>query len=115
MGGKAKPEIYTGERCYITEIVNEPAWPEFSIARCRVEPGATTQLHTVTVHEIYVIERGSGRMHLGNTPSFDVRAGDTVTIPKNVTQSISNTGSEDLVFCCVCAPKFSQDCYTSLE
>jgi mannose-6-phosphate isomerase-like protein (cupin superfamily) len=115
MGGKRKPEFHTGERCYITEIVNDAAWPEFSIARCRVAPGSTTQLHAVAVHEIYIIESGSGLMHLGDTPPFPVAAGDTIAIPRHVAQSIANTGDDDLVFRCVCAPKFSPDCYTSLE
>lgn len=115
MGGKEKPEVYVGERCYITEIVNDVAWPEFSIARCRVEPGTTTQLHSVAVHEIYVIESGSGHMRIGEAAPFEVSSGDVVNIPKHAVQSIENTGEEDLVFMCVCAPRFSQDYYTSRE
>lgn len=115
MSGKSKPEVYTSERCYITEIINADAWPEFSIARCRVTPGVTTQHHALAVHEVYVIESGTGRMHLGDDPAFDVAAGSTVSIPRGVAQNISNTGTDDLVFTCVCAPRFSQNCYTSLE
>ena len=115
MGRNENPEVYTSERCWITEILNDPLWPESSIARCRVEPGVTTQLHSLSVHEVYVIVSGTGLMRLGNAASFKVRPGDTVTIPKHESQSIMNTGADDLVFDCICTPKFSQDCYKSLE
>lgn len=115
MKKKAKPEVWTVERCYITELVNDEAWPEFSIARTRVEPGVTTQLHALAVHEVYVIEAGSGLMSLGDEPPYAVGPGSVVTIPKQVSQRIENTGSDDLLFVCVCTPRFSQNCYTSLE
>lgn len=115
MKKKAKPEFWTGERCYITELVNDEAWPEFSIARTRVEPGVTTQLHALAVHEVYVIESGSGLMSVGDDRPCAVGPGSVVTIPKHVSQRIENTGPNDLLFVCVCTPKFWQNCYTSLE
>ena len=30
-------------------------------------------------------------------------------------QRITNTGAADLVFDCLCSPRFLQECYTSLE
>ena len=115
MTDKSKPERWTSERCWISELVNDAAWPEFSIARCRVEPGETTELHALSVHEVYVLERGEGLMRVGDAPPFPVAPGDAVTIPKHAAQSIRNTGDSDLVFVCVCAPRFSQECYTPLE
>lgn len=115
MEEKAKPEVWTTERCYITELMNDDRWPEFSVARCRVEPGVTTQLHALSVHEVYVIESGSGRMRLGDNPLFEVGCGDSVNIQKHMPQSIENTGAEDLIFLCVCAPRFSEGCYNTLE
>ena len=115
MTKKAKPEVWTGERCYIAELVNDDAWPEFSLARTRVEPGVTTQLHALAVHEVYVIESGHGRMAVGDDAAFPVGPGDAVTIPLHVSQSIENTGADDLIFLCICTPRFSQECYTSLE
>lgn len=115
MPEKAKPEIWTEERCYIAELVNEPAWPEFSLARCRVEPGVTTQLHALSVHEVYVIRQGAGLMYVGDGEPREVGPGDSVTIPRQVAQRITNTGDTDLVFDCVCSPRFSEDGYTSLE
>ena len=71
MADKSKPEAWTGERCFITELVNDAEWPAFSLARCRVEPGVTTELHALSVLEFYVVERGSGRMRIGDAPPFD--------------------------------------------
>ncbi len=117
MAGKSKPrgEVWTSERCFIEEILNDDRQPEVSVAHTRVEPGVTTELHSLSVSEWYVIKTGKGLMRVGDDPPFPVVPGDTVTIPKNVAQQITNTGNDDLCFLCVCAPKFSQECYTSLE
>ncbi len=117
MGEKAKPpaETWTRERCFITELVNDEEQNEVSITRARVEAGVTTELHALSVTEWYVIESGRGRMRVGDDEAFDVGPGDTVMVPKRTAQQVSNAGSEDLVFLCVCAPRYSQECYTSLE
>lgn len=117
MAGEAKPhtEVWTIERCYITELLNTASQPEVSLARTRVEPGVTTQLHQLSVSEWYVIESGNGLMRVGDEQPFAVGPGDTVTVPKHVPQQITNSGDEDLYFLCICTPKFSQECYTSLE
>ena len=116
MTDKANPgeEVWTVERCYITELVNTASQPEVSLARTRVEPGVTTQLHQLSVHEWYVIESGHGLMRVGDEAPYPVGPGDTVTIPKHAAQQITNAGHEDLRFLCICTPKFSQECYTSL-
>lgn len=108
-------EFWTGERCWITELLNHDRYPEVSVARTRVEPGVTTELHSLSVSEWYLIESGRGVMFVGDNPPRDVAVGDVVTIPKHVTQKIQNCGDLDLVFLCICAPRFSQKSYTSLE
>ena len=115
MARNGKPEVYTTERCYIAEILNEPEYPEVSVARARVNPGVTTCLHTVSVLEWYVIQSGTGRMYLGDDEPFLVDPGDVVAIPQDVSQKIENTSNEDLVFLCVCAPRWTPDCYSDLE
>jgi mannose-6-phosphate isomerase-like protein (cupin superfamily) len=117
MGGtpKSGEYLWTSERCFILEVLNSDQYPEVSIALTRVEPGMTTQQHALSVHEVYVIKEGAGTMFLGDKPPFEVGPGDVVTIPKGMPQSIRNNGTVDLVFTCVCAPRFSQNCYTSLE
>jgi mannose-6-phosphate isomerase-like protein (cupin superfamily) len=116
MSDKAKPEeLWTSERCYITELLNNERTAEVSIARTRVEAGVTTQLHALSVAEWYVIESGTGLMTVGDQAPERVAAGDVVSIPKNMPQKIHNDGDYDLLFLCVCTPRFSQECYISLE
>lgn len=117
MAGRSKPrlEVWTVERCYITELLNSADQPEVSLARTRVEPGVTTQLHQLSVDEWYVIESGEGLMRVGDEPRVQVGPGDMVSIPKHTAQQITNSGRDDLLFLCVCAPRFSLECYTSLE
>jgi len=122
MGDEHKPderraprEFWTDERCYITELLNDPAQPDVSVARARVEPGVTTQRHTLTVLEWYVVESGRGRMRLGDGPAFELGPGDTVRIPAHCEQQISNIGDDDLLFLCVCVPRFDSSCYQSCE
>lgn len=112
---KAPEEFWTSERCFITELVNDPQLPDVSIARCRVEPGVTTELHALSVIEWYLIESGSGRMRRGDDEPFSVGPGDRVRIGAGVAQQITNTGDGDLVFKCVCVPRFTPACYRSLE
>ena len=112
---KLPGEFWTSERCYITEILNDERQPDVSVARCRVEPGVTTQLHALSVLEWYVIEAGRGRMRIGDAPAFDATPGDAFPIPAGTAQQITNTGDTDLLFLCVCVPRFTHVCYSSLE
>ncbi|MFQ5548497.1 MAG: cupin domain-containing protein [Woeseia sp.] len=114
-GGGTREEVWTGERCFITELMNDPAIPEVSLAQCRVPPGTTTQLHRLSVDEWYVVDQGSGLMAVGSDTPFQVVPGDTITVPAGVSQRITNTGDSDLVFQCVCIPRFTPGSYESLE
>lgn len=111
----ARGEVPTRERCHITELLNDERAPQASLARSRVPPATTTELHRLSVDEWYVIERGRGRMEVGDEPPFDVGPGDAVAIPAGVAQRIENTGEGDLEFQCLCTPRFTPDCYESLE
>jgi mannose-6-phosphate isomerase-like protein (cupin superfamily) len=108
-------EFRTRERCHITELVNDPGLGAFSLAETRVEPGVTTELHKLDVNEWYVVRSGRGRIEVGGQPWADMAAGDYVAIPAGISQRIENTGSDDLVFQCVCLPRFTPDCYQALE
>jgi len=107
--------FYTAERCYITEKMNSDLSPDVSLAECRVAPGVTTQLHKLTVAERYVIQQGHGLVELNGEAGFSVAPADCVLIPAGCAQRIKNTGHEDLVFMCVCTPRFLPDCYVVLE
>ena len=108
-------EFWIRERCYIRELINDPGIREFSLAETRVEPGVKTELHKLDVNEWYVIRTGQGRMEVGEAPWVNLTPGDYVAIPAGVSQRIENTGPDDLIFECVCLPRFTADAYHSLE
>lgn len=112
-------ESLTEERCYILEVSGRPEDPELSIARARVEPGMTTQLHALDgIAERYLIVEGEGRMETGHAMERRTAAvgpGDVVLIPPGVPQRITNTGTGDLVFYCLCTPAWKDGAYGSLE
>jgi len=108
-------EFLTRERCHIREWVNDESIPDFSLAVARVKPGITTELHRLTVNECYVIREGQGLMDLGDSTEMPVVVGDYVDIPAGMPQRIRNTGDCDLVFDCICRPRFTVAAYEALE
>ena len=109
-------EFFTEERLFILEMSNSALDAEASVARARVEPGATTQWHRLNgVEERYVLLEGEGRMEVGDLEPTVVGAGDVVLVPAAVRQRITNTGDQDLIFLCVCTPRFVPECYEALD
>ena len=108
-------ERYTDERCHILESWNDTGDPDVAIARARVEPGVTTTRHVLEVDERYVITSGRGRVEVEGLDATDVTAGDVIVIPAGRAQQITNTGESDLVFYCVCTPRFEQRHYHDVE
>jgi mannose-6-phosphate isomerase-like protein (cupin superfamily) len=109
-------EFQTEERCHILELSNSGLDPSVSIARARVEPGVTTARHRLNgVDERYVILNGSGRVEIDGRPPTAVAPGDVVLIPAGTGQRISNPGTEDLVFLCICTPPWDDACYEDVE
>ena len=104
-------EFPTRERCAILEAWNTDLDPAVSIARARVAPGVTTELHTVDVDERYVIVGGAGEVRIDGLASERVAAGDVVVIPAGTAQQVANVLDEDLVFYCICSPRFRRDAY----
>ena len=109
-------EFHTSEQCHILELHNSPLDEGCSIARARVEPGVTTQLHALRgTWERYVILTGKGQVELAGTEPKEVGELDVVTIAAGESQCITNTGEQDLVFLCVCTPGFKQENYVNRE
>ena len=109
-------EVLNAERCWITESWNEFRDPAVSIARARVEPGVTTQRHRLKgISERYLIAVGHGLVKVGDLPATPVSPGDVVFIPEGAAQNITNDGDVDLVFYCICVPRFHPDAYETLE
>jgi mannose-6-phosphate isomerase-like protein (cupin superfamily) len=104
-------EYLTPEHCYIAENHTSP---DVSIARATVKPGVTTiPHHLIGVQEIYIINHGQGQAVVGSLEPTNVAEGDVVVIPPMTSQKITNTGKIDLVFYCVCTPRFTEECYVS--
>ena len=114
-GPESAREILTRERCYIRERLNDPRVPELSVADCRVLPGVTTELHRLSVDEWYVVSGGCGLVEVGDQDPVTVGPGDAVAIPRGTSQRITAKGPGELLFQCVCMPRFTPDCYEALE
>ena len=112
----SSPEFWTDERCFITECLNSEDIEEFSLAIARVRPAVTTQLHCLRdTKEIYIIRKGTGLVLVGQQ-EFEISVGDSVIIPANTPQRITNlSNSEDLEFYCHCSPRFVPEAYENLE
>lgn len=109
-------EYFTSEGCYIIEIMNTPADENLSIARARVQSGVTTKVHWLDgITERYYILSGKGMVFLDDMDGFEVVEGDTIVIRPRQHQSIKNIGLEDLVFLCICTPRFKLDKYTEVK
>jgi mannose-6-phosphate isomerase-like protein (cupin superfamily) len=112
---KHDTETETKERCFIIEVSNTIDDPELSIARARVEPGITTRWHRLKgTIERYVILQGKGLVEVGSLKQ-EIGPGDVVIIPPLCPQRIKNIGKDDLIFYCICTPRFMGDNYEDIE
>lgn len=108
-------ELLTDEGCFILELFNTLEDLSVSVARARVAPNATTELHQLLgTDERYVITEGVGEVEIGGASTQAVKVGDIVLIPSGTSQRITNTGDSDLVFLCICTPRFDPACYQAL-
>ncbi len=113
---QSKAEKYFEEDCYITELLNTEDLNDVSISQAKVKPGVTTVLHKLLeTNEKYYIISGEGEMEIGGNKVGKVVRGDVVVIPAGTSQRIKNTGGSDLVFLCICTPRFKVANYVSLE
>ncbi|WP_198263148.1 cupin domain-containing protein [sulfur-oxidizing endosymbiont of Gigantopelta aegis] len=109
-------QFSTPERCTINELLNHAGDSQCSIARAAVAPGICTQLHALkNTIERYIILSGQGRVFINHEAPEEVSALDSISIPADVAQKIENTGQTELVFLCICTPRFEQKNYYTLE
>jgi mannose-6-phosphate isomerase-like protein (cupin superfamily) len=77
-----------------------------SIAHAIVPAGESTLPHLLREStELYYILSGRGEMHIDDE-SAQLHEGQIVLIPPGARQFIRNTGTRNLVFLCVVAPKW---------
>jgi len=78
-----------------------------SLAEARISVGSKTQLHRHhKSEELYHVTAGIGIMTLAEK-TFSVQQGDTVCILPGTAHCIENTGTEDLIILCCCAPAYA--------
>ncbi len=70
--------------------------------------GATTEHFHPQAEEIYYILRGTACLCIEDE-TRDLHCGDAVLISARQKHKIWNTGAEDLVFLCCCAPAYSHE------
>ena len=81
----------------------------------RVPPGVTTARHALSVDERYLVVSGKGRVEVEGLEPEDISPGDVVLIPAGKVQRIRNPGPDDLVFLCICTPRFEPRHYRDRE
>lgn len=116
LSAPAAREFFTPELCWILEVANDEGDERLSVSRARVTPGTTTKWHSLTAtDERYLVTSGEGLVEVGDDPPVAVTPGAVVRIPAGQRQRIANTGGTDLVFYCICTPRFVPQCYVALE
>jgi mannose-6-phosphate isomerase-like protein (cupin superfamily) len=99
-------EIIANDGCRLRELLN-PAHDRsglpYSLALAVVAPGQATHPHWLGQHEVYLVIRGRGRMHIGAEVD-ELGVGDSVVIPPGAAQWIENCGAEELEFVALVSP-----------
>ena len=108
-------ERVTEERCHILETGNDPRTPRSASPGRGSSRVSRRALHLLLVDERYVITEGRGRMEVEGLEPAEVGPGDIVVIPRGCSQRITNISDRDLVFYCVCTPRFELEHYRDLE
>ena len=109
---------YNSIKTYITKDgseIRELIQPEIhgnknlSLAEARVKPGGKTEPHFhKESEEIYQVVSGEGILKIENE-TYEVGEGVSVVIMPGQVHSLENTGKNDLVVICCCAPAYRHD------
>lgn len=111
------PEFLAGDHTILRELLRpapSSVGARYSLAQGRLEAGATSKRHVLTVSEVYYFLAGEGRMHVGSE-SAPVREGTVVAVPPDAEQRVENTGTGALEFLCLVDPAWTPDCERILE
>ncbi len=100
-------EIVANDGCRLRELVHperDSSGVPYSLAVAWIGPGQATAPHCLIGEtEVYLVLRGSGRMHVGDEIE-DVRPGDAVVVPPGARQWIECAGAEPLQFAVIVSP-----------
>ena len=81
--------------------------PEASVTITRVtmDPNSVSKRHAHSRSEqIWIVERGSGTLLMGEKNQAELRTGDIIRTPPGDIHGIVNTGNEPLVYLAITAP-----------
>jgi len=101
--GKVKPQVV--EKATRTEIEwlldRHDGAPNFEMRRFTIKPGGgiPKHYHPEIEHEQYVL-KGKYRIGIGSTV-YEVKAGDSIFIPKGTVHWYENTGKGNAEFLCI--------------
>jgi mannose-6-phosphate isomerase-like protein (cupin superfamily) len=77
-----------------------------SLAEATLLPGRATEAHMHhATEEVYYFLQGTGHIRIAGDEA-DIQPGDAILIPPGAVHQTWNTGTEPLVFLCVCAPAY---------
>nr|WP_275941053.1 dimethylsulfonioproprionate lyase family protein [Tepidanaerobacter syntrophicus] len=76
----------------------------FVMGYVTIFPQGSVPLHRHHQEEVYVILRGTGKMHV-NDETADVKAGDYIYIDSDSTHLLENTSNEDMIMLFCYSPK----------
>jgi mannose-6-phosphate isomerase-like protein (cupin superfamily) len=76
-----------------------------TLTRVTMEPGSVSKRHAhARSEQIWIVERGSGRLLLRDGMQSELRSGDIVRTPPGETHGVENTGNEPLVYLAITTP-----------
>lgn len=106
------PEFLAGDHTILRELLRPVPGSvdsRCSLAQGRLDPGASSARHVLSVSEVYYFLAGEGRMHVGRE-SARVKKGTVVAVPPDAEQRVENTGTVALEFLCIVDPAWTPDC-----
>ena len=104
-------EFIAGDNTILRELFNplkDDIDLRYSLAHAIVKPGDTTYRHSLKTSEVYYIMQGIGKMQIDNECET-IKAGETLYIPPLAVQSITNIGTENLVFLAIVDPAWKPE------
>lgn len=106
------PEFLAGDETILRELLRPVPGSvngRYSLAQGRLDPGAASTRHVLTVSEVYYFLAGEGTMHVGQE-SAPVRKGTVVAVPPDAEQWVENRGTGALEFLCIVDPAWTPEC-----
>ncbi|MHA7111191.1 cupin domain-containing protein [Sunxiuqinia elliptica] len=99
-------EFIAGDNTILRELLHPDKADlklRYSLAHAVLNPGLSSQLHSLKTSEVYYILEGEGLMHIDQEKQM-VYPGQAIYIPPHAKQYITNTGKTDLKFICIVDP-----------